>query len=100
MAGSDYVRGEMDVAEQTQTWEGFLAFVLWSMGLIILVIGYATFTIALGMHWMVALGICAIGGFAGGLLMRMGSAWTAMIFGLTALAVIIQLLIIVFSAFG
>lgn len=97
MADSDYVHGEMDVSDQTRTWEGFIAFTLWSSGLILLILAYSTFTIALGMHWMVALGLCALGGFAGGAFMRLGGGWTAVVFGLTALAVIIQGLIALFT---
>ena len=81
MAGSDYVRGEMDVSEQTRTWEGFMTFTLWGSGLILLIIGYATFTLALGMNWVVALGLCLLLGIGGGMLVGMGGAWFATVLG-------------------
>lgn len=97
MAGSDYTHGDMDVSEQARTWEGFVNFTLWGSGLIILVVAYATFTVAMGMNWIVALGLCAIGGVLGGMFMRMGSAWIAAVIGLTGLAVIIQIIIMLAS---
>lgn len=100
MAGSDYVHGEMEISEQTRTWEGFLNFTLWGSGLIILILTYASLTVAMGMHWIVALGICAIVGIAGGLFMRMGGAWTATVIAMSGLAVFVQLIIILFSAIG
>ena len=99
MAGSDYTHGSMDISEQTRTWEGFINFTLWGSGLTMLILSYATFTVALGMHWMVALALCVIGGIAGGAFMRMGGAWVAAVIGLTGLAVVVQLLITLFSAF-
>ena len=100
MASSEYTRGEMDIAEQTRTWEGFLTATLWSSFIIALLVGYSTLTVALGMHWVVALGICAIGGVVGGLLMGMGSAWLATVVMLSALAVIVQVMIMLFGALG
>ena len=63
-----------------------------------LIIAYATFTVAMGMNWMVALFLCATGGVLGGLFMGMGGAWIAAVIGLAALAVIIQLIISLFGA--
>lgn len=98
MAGSDYTHGEMEISEQVRTWGGFVKFTLWGSGLILLVVAYASFTVAMGMNWMVALGLCAIGGLVGGALMGMGGAWTATVIGLTALAILVQLIIVGFGA--
>lgn len=98
MAGSDYVHGEMEIKEQTRTWEGFMTFTLWGSGIIMLVLAYATFAVAMGMNWMVSLMICAIAGIVGGLLLRMGGAWIATVIALSALAVFIQLIITLFGA--
>ena len=98
MAGSDYTHGEMEISEQTRTWDGFVNFTLWGSGLIMLILGYATFTVAIGMHWIVALVICAVVGIAGGLFMRMGGAWTATVVGMSGLAVFIQIFIMLFGA--
>lgn len=98
MAGSDYVHGEMEIEEQTRTWKGFITATVWSSFLIVLIVGYATLTVALGLHWMVALGLCVVGGVIGGLLLNMGGAWIATVIGLAAFAVILQIIITLFSA--
>jgi len=100
MAGSDYIRGEMDIAEQTRTWDGFIKGTLWGSFIIILLVAYSTFTVALGMNWAVALGLCAALGIVGGLALNMGSAWIATVVILSALAVILQVCIMLFSAFS
>lgn len=98
MAGSDYTHGEMEISEQVRTWDGFVNFTLWGSGLIMLILAYASFTVAMGMNWIVALVLCAGAGLVGGFLMRMGDAWTAVVIGLTGLAVLIQILISLFGA--
>ena len=100
MAGSDYIRGEMEISEQTRTWDGFIKATLWGSFIIILLVAYATLTVALGMNWAVALGLCAGLGIVGGLLMDMGSAWIATVVIMTALAVVVQIMIMLFGAFG
>ena len=100
MAGSDYTHGEMEISEQVRTWDGFVSFTLWGSGLIMLILAYSSFTVAMGMNWMVALGLCLIGGLLGGALMRMGGAWTAAVIGLSGLAVFIQVIIIALGALG
>ena len=98
MADTDYIHGEMEISEQSRTWDGFVSFTLWGSGLIILSVAYASLTIAMGMNWMVALVLCIILGLAGGTFMKMGGAWTAMVIGLGGLAVFIEAIIMVFSA--
>lgn len=98
MAGSDYTHGEMNIAEQTRTWEGFIKGTLWSSFIMVLMIGYATLTVALGMHWTVALGLSLAVGIVGGLAMDMGSGWMATVVILAALALIIQVFIMLFGA--
>ena len=98
MADTDYIHGEMEISEQSRTWDGFVSFTLWGSGLIILSVAYASLTIAMGMNWIVALVLCVILGLAGGAFMKMGGAWTAMVIGLGGLAVFIQATIMVFSA--
>ena len=47
---------------------------------------------------MVALAICAIGGFAAGAGMKMGAAWNATVVLLAGLAVVVQIIIMITSA--
>lgn len=98
MAETNYTHGEMEIGEQARTWNGFVTFTLWGSGLIILAVAYASLTVAMGMNWIVAVVLCAIGGLAGGAFMKMGGAWTATVVGLCGLAVFIQVLIMVFGA--
>lgn len=89
----DYVRGEMDITSQKNTWEAFMKVTTWSALIIMLVLAYATFTITMGMHWVVAMGILAIVGIVGGLILNMRSAWIATVVGLCAVGVVLQLII-------
>ena len=89
----DYVRGEMEISDQENTWHGFMKVTQWSSFIIVLVLAYAVFTITMGMNWMIALGLLAIAGIAGGLFMGMGSAWIVTVIGLGVLGVVLQLII-------
>ncbi|MEM6410443.1 MAG: aa3-type cytochrome c oxidase subunit IV [Pseudomonadota bacterium] len=97
MAETDYTHGKMDIAEQERTFEGFLTGTVWGSGIIILVLGYATLTVATGMHWMVALGLMAGLGIGGGFFMGLGISWFAAVIGMTALAVVVQIIIGLFG---
>jgi hypothetical protein len=90
MATTDYHHGEMDIQDQTNTWNGFLVASTWSGLIIILSVAYATFAVAIGMDWMVSLGICAVIGFAAGFLLNLGGRWMATMVGLIVLALVIQ----------
>lgn len=97
MADSNYVRGEMDIAGQKSTWDGFMKASIWGGFVTILIVAYLTFTLAIGMNWMVSLVLVAGAGLVGGLAMGMGGAWVAVIIGLTALAVFVQIIITLFG---
>ncbi|MEZ6029575.1 MAG: hypothetical protein R3C46_07460 [Hyphomonadaceae bacterium] len=58
-----------------------------------MVVGYATFTLTMGVPWIGALIGFAVFGIACGLLMGMGGAWIATVIGLSVLAVFIQILV-------
>ncbi|MEC7289659.1 MAG: aa3-type cytochrome c oxidase subunit IV, partial [Pseudomonadota bacterium] len=60
-------------------------------------IAYATFTLSMGMPWLVALVITAGAGIVIGLGMGFGGAWVATVVGLSGLALFIQLLILLFQ---
>lgn len=100
MAESTYSHGSMEISEQKRTWSGFVTGTVWGSFIIVLIVSYATLTVAMGMHWMIALGLCAAMGFAGGAFLRMGGAWMATVLGLGALAIIVQVMITLFSLIG
>jgi hypothetical protein len=54
----------------------------------------------MGMNWIVALVLCAIGGILGGMFMGMGGAWIAAVIAMSALAVIVQVIIMLAGAFS
>ena len=93
MATADYTHGEMDVSEQQKTWSGFMKGSLWFGAIVMMVVAYATFTLTMGMPWLVALVLIAGAAIVGGLAMDMGGAWVASVIGLAALAVVIQIII-------
>ena len=93
MASADYTRGDMDIAEQERTWDGFIRASVWGSGIVALMVAYPTLAIVLGINWFVALVLCAGAGVVGGLLMGMGISWIATVVGLAGVAVVIQILI-------
>jgi hypothetical protein len=88
----------MDMSARRGMWKGFGVFSLWGSLLILIVVGYATFTITMGVPWIGALIGFAAFGIVTGLLMNMGGAWIATVVGLCVLAVFIQALIWLGSA--
>ena len=97
MASSDYTRGEMNVDAQKSMYEGTMRAGAWGALITLLMIGYATFTLSMGMNWLIALVICAGGGVVIGLGMGWGGAWVATMIGLSGLAVFVQWLITLFK---
>lgn len=97
MAASDYTRGDMNIDAQKSMYVGTMKAGAWGAIITLLAIGYATFTLSIGMPWLVALVITAGAGIVIGLGMGFGGAWVATIVGLSGLALFIQLLILLFQ---
>lgn len=97
MADSNYVRGEMNIAGQKNTWDGFMKAGVWGGFATLLIVAYLTFTLAIGINWLVSLVLVAGVGLVGGLAMGMGGAWIAVVIGLAALAVFVQIIITLFG---
>jgi hypothetical protein len=97
MASSDYTRGEMNVDAQEGMYNGFMKAGAWGAILTLLMVGYATFILSIGMPWLVALVLCAGAGIVIGLGMGFGGAWIATIVAMSGLALFIQLLVGLFS---
>ncbi len=88
----------MDMKAKRGMWEFFGVFTLWSSMLLVLILGYAIFTLTMGVPWIGAMIIFAAFGVIGGMLMKMGGAWIATVVGLCVLGVVIQALIWLGSA--
>ena len=97
MAASEYKRGEMDISDQKATWDGFIIGSIWGGLITILVVGYATLAIAIGLNWMVSLGLMAVVGIVSGLLLNLGGRWMACVVILIVLALIVQAMIGLFG---
>ena len=98
MATSEYHHGEMDIHDQEATWHGFIVGSTWGGLMIILAIGYAVLAVAIGMNWMIALGLMTVLGFAAGLFLNLGGRWMATMVLLIVLALVVQGFIWLFGA--
>jgi hypothetical protein len=94
-AGTD---AYMDMASRRAGWRGFGMLTAWLSMLILLTVGYATFTLTMGVPWIGALIGFAAFGIIAGMLMNLGGAWIATVIGLSVLALFIQALIWLGSA--
>lgn len=88
----------MDMAARRGMWHGFGLLTAWGSLILLMVIGYAVFTVTMGIPWIGALIGFAAFGVAAGLFMRLGGAWIATVVGLCVLALIVQGLIWLGSA--
>lgn len=88
----------MDMAARRGMWSGFGTLTAWGSLLTLIVVGYATFTITMGVPWIGAMIGFAVFGIAAGMLMKMGGAWIATVVGLCVLGVFVQVLIWLGSA--
>ena len=59
MAAGDYTRGEMNIDAQKSMYVGTMKAGAWGAIITLLMLAYATFTLSMGMPWLVALGLCA-----------------------------------------
>ena len=98
MAAQEYQHGQMDISAQKAAWNGFLNFSMWGGMITLLIVGYATLALAIGMNWMVSLALMAIVGFAAGAFMKMGGRWVAAMVMMIVLAFIVQAMIWLFGS--
>jgi len=83
----------MDMGARRGMWKGFGNAATWGSMLVILTVGYATFTLTMHIPWIGALIGFAVFGIAAGMLMNMGGAWIATVVGLGVIALFIQVMI-------
>jgi hypothetical protein len=80
----------MDMAARRGMADAFGHIITWGSLLILMVVGYATFTLTMHVVWIAALIGFAVFGVLAGLVMKMGGAWQATVVGLVVLALIVQ----------
>ncbi len=88
----------MDMSARRNMWKSFGKATEWGSLLLLMVVGYAVFTITMGVPWIGAMIGFALFGIAAGLLMNMGGAWIATVVGLCVLGLVVQFLIWLGSA--
>jgi len=91
MAADDYVKGTMPINAQSTMFDGVMKAGAWGAIITLLMIGYSTFILSLGMPWLVALALTAGAGIIIGLAMGFGGVWVATMVALSGLAILIQL---------
>ena len=79
---ADYTRGEMNIASQKSTFDGFMSVTLWSSLLLVVTLFYLTLVFAVGVDWMGALIGVGILGIVLGLLTSMKTSWYVTVGGL------------------
>ncbi len=84
----DYVRGKMEIADQRQTFGGFMATALWVSTLIAQSTALFTLAFAIGAGWWAGLAAYLVIGVAVGLFFKMGGAWWATLAGALVLLAI------------
>jgi len=94
----DYVHGEMDVQGQTSTYNWFLKTAAWASILLMAILGYAIFTLTMGVHWMVALPLFVIFSVLCGMVLNLGAGFMLAVAALVFLALFVQFLIFLGSA--
>ncbi len=97
MATHDYRRGEMDIRDQKATWDGFMVASVWGGLGLVLILGHATLSLAIGLPWAVSLGLVALVGVGAGLFMNLGGRWLATVAVLVVVALIVQGFIALFG---
>ncbi len=97
MASHEYHHGDMDIHAQKATWNGFLTGGTWGSLIIILMVGHAVLSIAIGMNWAISLGLMTILGVLAGLFLNLGGRWMATMVLLVVLALIVQAMIWLFG---
>ncbi len=78
-AAHQNAHGGMDIADQKNTFTGFLHAALWGSALIIMLVALLTFAFAMNLGWFAGLGAFAVIGAGVGLLFRMSGAWGTML---------------------
>lgn len=70
-------RGEMDVADQKETFHGFLLATVWTCTLLAQMIGLLTLAFAIGAGFWAGFAVYVVVGIVAGMLFRLGGAYWA-----------------------
>ncbi|MEM1086179.1 MAG: aa3-type cytochrome c oxidase subunit IV [Pseudomonadota bacterium] len=98
MASEDYVRGEMQIEPQKNMYDGVMKASMWGAVILMMAVGHSVLTLSLDINWMISLVLTAGFGLAVGLFMGFGTAWIATVVVLAAVAVFVQVIVLLFGA--
>lgn len=85
---SDYVRGQMDVNEQSSMYQNFLIATQWGCVLIAAMVACMTLIWGANVEWLVAVVSCGALAIGAGAAMKMGGAFTLTAVGFTIIGLI------------
>ncbi|MGE0046588.1 MAG: aa3-type cytochrome c oxidase subunit IV [Hyphomonadaceae bacterium] len=77
-AHEEYVHGEMDIADQRDTFSGFLSATVWGCTLVAQSVALLTLAFALGLGWWAGLGAFIAIAIAAGIIFKMGGFYWAL----------------------
>ncbi len=87
--GDDYNRGGMTIAEQKETFSGFMSLTVWGSALTAAIVFALTLIFAAGVAWPVGVLSGAAVGVVAGLVLGLKTGWYAVVVALTVLGFII-----------
>ncbi len=96
---SDYVRGEMDIADQKMTFDGFMAVSVWGSLLTAISVLYLTLVFAVGWDWMTSLIGVTVLSVVAGLALSMKTSWYMTVAGLFVFGLITGGIVNLFGMF-
>jgi hypothetical protein len=85
---SDYVKGEMNTAEQSGTYQSFLVVSQWGCVLIAAMVACMSLIWGADVEWMPAVLGCGAGAILAGVAMKMGGAFTITSVGITMIGML------------
>lgn len=77
MAASGGTRGEMDIRDQKETFDGFISASIWTSGLIVQAVALLTLAFAIGAGWWAGFGALVVIGIAVGFVFKMPAVYWA-----------------------
>lgn len=84
-AAHDNAHGHMDIADQRETFSGFLVATIWGCGLIAQGVALAVLAFAIGAGWWAGMAAYVVIGVGVGVLFKQGGAWWATLIASTVI---------------
>jgi len=95
--GDHYDRGHMEIADQKETFDGFMVATIWGCALIAMSVALFVIAFAMNLGWFAGMGAYVVIGAGSGLLFKQGGAWWATLIASTVLLVLGGALVSLFT---